>query len=103
MDVLRPFAKRLRYNAYYKHPEVIEPILALFLTEFNTSSAMREVSEHMKVPISPIYSWGEKVRETSDWHPSPEHFFRMQGHFRLNWKRRWRISYVYISYSKDGP
>jgi hypothetical protein len=74
MDALPPFAKRLRYHAYYKRPEAIQPIFALFLTEPNPFCAMREVSEHTKVPISTRYSWREKVRADPDWRPSPECF-----------------------------
>jgi hypothetical protein len=74
MDALRPFAKRLRYNAYYKRPEAIEPSFALFLTEPDASYAMYEVSEHTKISISTLYSWREKIRADPDWRPSPEHF-----------------------------
>jgi hypothetical protein len=74
MEALRPFAKPLRYNVYYKRPEAIEPIFAQFLTEPEASYALREVSEHTKVPNSILHSWREKVRANPDWRPSPEHF-----------------------------
>jgi hypothetical protein len=74
MDALRPFAKRLGYNAHYKRPEAIEPIFALCLTEPDASHAVREVSEHPKALISARYSWREKVRADPDWWPPPEHF-----------------------------
>jgi hypothetical protein len=74
MDALRPFAKRFRYNAYYEHPEAIQSNFALFLTEPDASYAMREVSEHRKVPIPTLYSWREEVRAYPDWRPSPEYF-----------------------------
>jgi hypothetical protein len=74
MDALRPFAERLRHNAYYKRSEVTKPIFALFLTESDASYAIREVSEHSKVPISTLYSWREKVRTCPDWLPFPEYF-----------------------------
>jgi hypothetical protein len=81
MDAVRPFAKRLCYNVHYKRPEVIEPIFTLFLTEPDASYAMHAVSKHVKVPISTLHSWREKVRADSDWLPSPEHLSSKAGTF----------------------
>jgi hypothetical protein len=103
MDALRPFSKCLRYSAYDRRSEAIEPIFILFLTESNTSNVTREVSKHMKVPISILYSWCEKVRADPNWRPSPEHFSSNANAFPLEVEAPLSYSICLHFVSQNGP
>jgi hypothetical protein len=74
MQNLVPVVRRQAYNAYYKHPELLEPIFNLFRNEPDHHDLMRNISAETHVPITTLYSWRERFRTTPSWRPSRQHF-----------------------------
>jgi hypothetical protein len=74
MQAFSVLGKRGRYNAYYQHLEMLEPVFHLFPTEPDANDVLHDVSSRTKDPLTTLYSWRKAIRTQPTWRPARDHF-----------------------------